>query len=89
MILGTNVTGIGPAALAVLSNPHAIGVNQVLCCPMRGPFRTQLSPPVLPFVASALLQDPLGIQGRRVALQQPKNNSLTSLSYDNLAIAGG
>lgn len=34
------------------------------------------------------MQDPLGIQGRRVAVQQPKNDSLTELEYDNIAIAG-
>ena len=34
------------------------------------------------------LQDSLGIQGKRVAVQKPLNDTLTALVYDNIAIAG-
>jgi hypothetical protein len=60
LILGNNIPQMGNQTFAVISNTHAIAVNQ----------------------------DSLGIQGRRVAVQQPKNNSLTSLPYDNIAVAG-
>jgi hypothetical protein len=36
--------------------------------------------------AIAVSQDPLGIQGKRIAVQHPKNSSLTTSVFDNIAV---